>query len=297
MMKSMTGFASVNREQVGASIGVTVRSVNHRYLDVQLRMPTSLSALEPRIRNAVQQRVARGRVEVAISVQLRQQPKLEIELNEAFATALASAMDRARAVGLIEGQLQPGDIVRFPQALIVRELAAEIDPEAVSILEASIVTAVDQALQDLDAMRCREGAMLQTDLDNRKASVAALMERIASFALAGEVSLRERLTARIAELTTDLAVDRGAVAQEVVRFVSRSDISEELVRFRSHVSQWTSLTDSPEPCGRKLDFLLQEMNREVNTTGSKADGEGVPELVISVKAELEKMREQIQNVE
>jgi uncharacterized protein (TIGR00255 family) len=146
-------------------------------------------------------------------------------------------------------------------------------------------------------MRRREGALLQQDLTARKATVADLMERVAGLAQAGYHTLRERLGARIAELTTDLAVDRGSVAQEIVRFVSRSDISEELVRFRAHVAQWTSLSDGPEPCGRKLDFLLQEMNREVNTTGSKADGEGVPELVISIKAELEKMREQVQNVE
>jgi len=297
MMKSMTGFASVTREDAGASIGVTVRSVNHRYLDVQLRLPQTLSAIEPRIRGVVQQRVARGRVEVAISLQLRQPPKLEIELNEAFAVALASAMARARAVGLVEGALQPGDIIRFPQALVVREQAAELDADAAVAIEVGILGAVEQALQELDVMRRREGALLQHDLDARKTGVANLMERVAALAQAGEHTLRERLVARIAELTTDLSVDRGSVAQEVVRFVSRSDISEELVRFRAHVTQWTSLSDEPEPCGRKLDFLLQEMNREVNTTGSKADGEGVPELVISIKAELEKMREQVQNVE
>ena len=297
MMKSMTGFASVTREDPRASIGVTVRSVNHRYLDMQLRLPQSLSAIEPRIRGVVQQRVGRGRVEVAVSVQLRQQPKLEIELNEAFAIALASAMNRARAVGLVEGALQPGDIMRFPQALTVREQAAELDADAAAALEVGILSAIEQALEELDVMRRREGALLQQDIDARKTAVATLMERVAELAQSGEHSLRDRLGARIAELTADLAVDRGAIAQEVVRFVSRSDISEELVRFRAHVTQWTSLSDDPEPCGRKLDFLLQEMNREVNTTGSKADGEGIPELVITIKAELEKMREQVQNVE
>ena len=297
MMKSMTGFASVTREEAGASIGVTVRSVNHRYLDVQLRLPQFLSAIESRIRGVVQQRVARGRVEVAIAIQLRQQPKLEIELNEAFATALASAMARARAVGLVEGALQPGDIMRFPQALTVREQAAELDAEAAAAIEVGILGAVEQALQELEVMRSREGALLQQDLDARRTAVAGQMERVAGLAQAGERTLRERLGVRIAELTTELTVDRGAVAQEIVRFVSRADISEELVRFRAHVTQWISLSDGPEPCGRKLDFLLQEMNREVNTTGSKADGEGISELVISIKAELEKMREQVQNVE
>ena len=113
----------------------------------------------------------------------------------------------------------------------------------------------------------------------------------------GAEGLRERLTARVEELTADLAVDRAAIAQEIVRFVGRSDISEEVTRFRAHLVHWTSLVDAPEPCGRKLDFLLQEMNREINTIGAKADGNAVSALVVAAKAELEKMREQVQNVE
>ena len=238
MIKSMTGFASVTHEDERASVGVTVRSVNHRYLDVQTRLPQSLSALEQRVRGLVQQRVARGRVEVAVSVQLRQQPKLEVELNETFVAALSQAMERARAAGLVQGTLQPGDLLRFPQALAVREQAAELDADSVAAMEAAIETAVAQALADLDVMRCREGAMLQTDLDARKQAVAGLMERVAELAQAGDHDLKERLAARVAELTADLGIDRVAVAQEVVRFVSRSDISEELVRFRAHVAQW-----------------------------------------------------------
>lgn len=297
MIKSMTGFASVTHENERATIGVTIRSVNHRYLDVQLRSPQSMNQLEPRLRALVQQHVARGRVEVAVSVQLRQQPKLEVELNEVFAAALAQAMDHARAVGLVQGALQPGDILRFPQALTVREQPAELDGENEAAVEAAVLQGVQRALEDLDVMRRREGVLLQADLDGRKVAVAGLMERIAELARAGDEQLRARLGQRVAELTADLTLDRAAIAQEVVRFASRSDISEEMVRFRAHVSQWTALSDSVEPCGRKLDFLLQEMNREVNTTGSKADGPGVSEAVIHVKAELEKMREQVQNVE
>jgi len=297
MIKSMTGFASVTHEDERASVGVTVRSVNHRYLDVQLRIPQSLNGMEPRLRALVQQRVARGRVEVSVSIQMRQQPRLEVELNETFVAALSQAMEKARAAGLVQGTLRPGDLLRFPQALTVREQTPELDTENVSALEAAIEKAMEQTLEDLDGMRRREGGMLRTDLDSRKQAVSAMMERISELAHAGEHDLKQRLALRVAELTADLSIDRGAVVPEVIRFVSRSDISEELVRFRAHVAQWGTLTDGPEPCGRKLDFLLQEMNREVNTTGSKADGPGVPEIVISMKAELEKMREQVQNVE
>jgi len=297
MIKSMTGFASVSREDDRASIGVTVRSVNHRYLDIQMRVPPSLSPLETRLRSCVQPRVARGRVELAVSVQLRQEPTLTVSINEAFTAALARALDHARGAGLVAGALLPGDLLRFPQALTVREDAAELDEDGRAALEAAIVQAVEAALDDLDVMRRHEGALLRVDLDVRKTGVAEVVEQVAGLAAAGQGELRERLARRVGELSADVATDPVAIAQEVVRFTARSDISEEVVRFRAHVKQWTSLTDGPEPCGRKLDFLLQEMNREVNTMGSKADGAGVPEAIIGIKAELEKMREQVQNVE
>jgi uncharacterized protein (TIGR00255 family) len=297
MIKSMTGFASVAVEDERASIGVTARSVNHRYLDLQMRLPQTLNLLEGRLRACVQPRVARGRVELAISVQLRQEPALTVTINEAFTAALSDALARARAAGLVQGALLPGDLLRFPQALTVREEAPELDEAGRRALEAAIVGAVEAALAELDVMRCREGALLQDDLDARKLGVLRAVEQVAVDAAGAEASLRERLGKRVAELAADLPLDPVAIAQEVVRFAARSDISEEVVRFRSHVRQWTVLTDGPEPCGRKLDFLLQEMNREVNTIGSKADGAGVPEAVIGIKAELEKMREQVQNVE
>ena len=145
-------------------------------------------------------------------------------------------------------------------------------------------------------MRTSEGTHLRADLDTRRAQLGDMFERAALAAAAGAVALRARLTERVKELQ-ETGADEGTIAQEIVRFANRSDITEETVRFRAHVEHWRALSDSPEPCGRKLDFLLQEMNREVNTLGSKAEGQGVTELVVSLKAELEKMREQVQNVE
>src|SRR5256885_231759 len=199
MIKSMTGFASIAREDERATVAVTIRALNHRYLDLQLRVPQSLAALESDIRALVSRHVARGRVELSISLQLRQTPGVEVEFNDDFGRALEAALEQARA--------------------------------------------------------------------------------------------------RVRELRAELQADEAAVAQEIVRMAARSDISEEVARFRAHVSHWVTLADSAEPCGRKLDFLLQEMNREVNTMGSKADGLRVSELIIAAKAELEKMREQVQNAE
>ena len=293
----MTGFASTTTEDDRATIGVTIRALNHRHLDLQLRVPQSVSAIEREIRSLVSARVARGRIELSVSLQLRDVPGVDVDLNEEFATALEAALQRARERGLVSGALTPGDLLRLPQALTIRERQAASDDELMNEVMRSAVSAVGLALHDLDSMRTREGDHLRGDLDQRRVFVADLVERIAVAADQGRQALEQRLAERVQQLRADLQADETAVAQEIVRTAARSDISEEVSRFRGHVAHWTSLADAAEPCGRKLDFLLQEMNREVNTMGSKADGLRVSELIIAAKAELEKMREQVQNVE
>ena len=297
MIKSMTGFASLTREDERATIGITIRAVNHRFLDLQLRMPQSLADLEPRVRALLQKRLARGRVELTISIQLRQVSAPSVELNADFANALTAVIEQAKAQGLVSGQLTPGDLLRLPQAITIRERLVEADPAVEAQLAAGVEAAVEQALLDLDAMRTREGTHLRADLDARRDLLADLLERLRVAAEQGRSTLEARLHERVKELSEQLPVDQVALAQEIVRVAGRSDISEEVTRFRAHVAHWAALSDADEPCGRKLDFLLQEMNREINTIGSKADGLGIAELIITAKAELEKMREQVQNVE
>jgi uncharacterized protein (TIGR00255 family) len=293
----MTGFASLTHEDERATIGVTVRAVNHRFLDVQLRIPQAFGDLEPRVRALLQRRLARGRVELAISVQLRHASVPTIELNEDFANALTAAIERARERGLINGHLTPGDLLRMPQAITVKERPPEADAAVEAQTAASVESAVEQALADLDAMRVREGAHLRADLEVRKRLLAHLIERLAQAAEEGRADLELRLHERIRDLSMQLPVDQAMLAQEIVRAAQRSDVSEEVSRFRGHIAHWDALAEGDEPCGRKLDFLLQEMNREINTLGAKADGLHVSEIIISAKAELEKMREQVQNVE
>jgi uncharacterized protein (TIGR00255 family) len=295
MIKSMTGFASLTRDEASATISVTIRAVNHRFLDVQLRSPSALSAIESRLRALVQQHVARGRVEVAISIQSRLgQPMVDIAVNEAVIEGLSSALERARERGLVVGGLTPGDLLRFPQAISITDRKEE-SPDAT--VPPAVEAALEAALIDLDRMRTAEGAHLRAELDGRRALLGDLFDRAADAAHAGAGALRARLAERVKELQADTGVDESAIAQEIVRYANRSDITDETVRFRAHLEHWRALSDSLEPCGRKLDFLLQEMNREVNTLGSKAEGTGVSEIVVSLKAELEKMREQVQNVE
>ena len=297
MIKSMTGFASLTHEDERATIAVTVRAVNHRFLDLQLRVPHAFGDVEPRLRTLLQKRLARGRVEVGISVQVRDLSVPTVELNLEVAQALSTAIEQARSQGLVSGTLSPGDLLRLPQAIAIRERSIDADPALEARLADSIEAAVEQALADLDAMRVREGTHLATDLDTRRLTLVNLIEHLRLAADQGRGALETRLRERIEELRLELPVDNAMIAQEIVRAAARSDISEEVTRFRAHLAHWRTLADADEPCGRKLDFLLQEMNREINTIGSKADGIHVSELIINAKAELERMREQVQNVE
>jgi len=296
MIKSMTGFSSLTRDDELATISVSIKAVNHRFLDLQLRIPQSLAAVESRIRGLVQSRVARGRIELTVSVQQRRPQGIEIELNEPFLDALKDALARAQERGYIAGQIAAADLLRFPQALSIREKAEDNGFESSPVID-RVEEAIAAALDELDAMRTREGGYLRADLDGRRARLGLLFEQVAAASEQGMTGLQARLIERVKELRADLLADEALVAQEIAKFVGRSDITEEVVRFRGHLEHWQALTDSPEPCGRKLDFLLQEMNREVNTAGSKAEGPVVSELIVSLKADLEKMREQVQNVE
>jgi uncharacterized protein (TIGR00255 family) len=295
MIKSMTGFASLSQDDERGTLGLTIRAVNHRFLDLQIRLPANLADLEPRIRALLQKRVARGRIELSASLQLRQGTAPHVELQEEFVRAIAAAIDVAREGGYVKGDITPGDLLRLPQAMAIRErgetetLGAALGP----VMETALNTAIDQ----LDAMRTREGTHLAADLSERKDTLCRLIGALAEAADDGREELEARLMERVKELLAAVPGDPNALAQEIVRVAQRSDITEEVTRFRGHLAHWDALAGADEPCGRKLDFLLQEMNREINTIGSKADGLRVSGLIIEAKAELERMREQVQNVE
>jgi uncharacterized protein (TIGR00255 family) len=294
MIVSMTGFAAATRETDELAVNVTLRSVNHRHLDVQFRLPSSVQALETTFRAAIQQRLARGRLDVTMSVQERVEPVTVVDIDETLVHAVAAAVGRAREQGLVEGTLQAGDMVRIPQVLKVREERPAVDAAR---LEQAVLAVLDEALGALNDMRQKEGRFLATELEERRLGLIALVDGLEEAGQEGAAALQQRLFERVAELRLDPHVDELLVAQEVVKFVSRSEIREELVRLRAHLAHWEDLVGRDEPVGRKLDFLLQEMNREVNTIGSKAEGARASAMVVTAKAELEKMREQVQNVE
>jgi uncharacterized protein (TIGR00255 family) len=292
----MTGFASLSHDDERGSLGLTLRAVNHRFLDLQIRLPSNLADLEPRVRALLQKRLARGRVELSASLELRQGSAPQVELQEDFVRAVVAAIDVARESGYVKGDITPGDLLRLPQAMAIRERPADAEmlgPVFGTAMEGAVNAAIDQ----LDAMRTREGTHLAADLSGRKEALQRLISALAQAADRGRGELEARLTERVRDLMAVLPADPNAIAQEIVRVAQRSDITEEVTRFRGHLAHWDALSGSVEPCGRKLDFLLQEMNREINTIGSKADGLQVSELIIEAKAELERMREQVQNVE
>jgi uncharacterized protein (TIGR00255 family) len=230
-------------------------------------------------------------------VQLRRVSAPAVEINEGFVAALAGAVERARTKGFVAGPLSPGDLLRFPQAITVSEQAVDTPEEETRQMQGYVEGALDQALQELGTMRIREGQFLRDDLEQRRSLLVRAIEDVAIAASGGSAALQARLAERIQDIAGNLTPEPALIAQEIVRFAARSDIAEEIVRFRAHLVHWEELGNGPEPCGRKLDFLLQEMNREINTIGAKAEGLRVSELIVNVKSELERMREQVQNVE
>lgn len=290
----MTGFASVSREADGVSAGVTIKSVNHRFLDIQIKAPASLAGLEGRIKALLQQRLTRGRIEVAVSCDDTSEPQRVVTLNEALVAQVNAVVDAAREKGLVSGALTASDLLRIPHALDIRLApAADVPVTAAAVVEAAVVDAIEA----LVVMRETEGRFLAADLDSRLQTLSVFVDTVEAGAAAGQAAMEARLRERLAAMPSDVQLDPVAVSQEVVRFVARSDVHEEISRMRGHVEHWRGLATGPDPCGRKLDFLVQEMNREINTIGSKAEGLAVTELVVSAKAELERVKEQVQNVE
>src|SRR5690606_32712998 len=241
---------------------------------------------------------ARGRIELQVSVQPRGALSYDVQVNEAVIAAIDAATAKLRVSGVVTGQLTLSDVLRLPQAITIREVAAGDTPaEGGTAADPLVLQALTDTLEALDGMRRTEGALLRVDLDARLDALSTLVEGLVVDAQAAQDALQARLQERISSISIEPSPDHAALAAEIVRFVARSDIQEEVVRFRSHLAHWRSLADGGEPCGRKLDFLIQEMTREINTIGSKAEGTEVPARVVTAKAELERLRERVQNVE
>jgi uncharacterized protein (TIGR00255 family) len=289
----MTGYgsASVATEDLRAS--VAVRSLNHRYLDVSVQLPRSLRALEPAVKEVVQGRVRRGRVDVTLQAFFLEEGGETVVASRSLAGEVIRAMRELEAHHGLEGGVTVSDIARFPGVVQILETAPSVD----GARGERLLDLLRRALDDLDAMRRAEGGRLHEEIGGLLGAVAALSTRAGTLSEAGREGRQEALAAKVRDLAGELGLDDARLHQEVVRLVDRGDVSEELARLASHVAQARDLLESEEPVGKRLDFLAQELLREANTLGSKAPGAEVIQAVVALKADIERFREQVQNVE
>ncbi len=296
MVRSMTGYGAAEPSADGGRWWVEVRSTNHRFLEVVVRLPRELGALEDRVRAAVAERVRRGRVEVLVREDSGLRPR-EAVVDTALARRYADALERLRReLGLAE-PVTLGALLALPE--VVRLEETRPDPEATW---ETLQPVLRRALDRLVDMRAAEGGRLAADLRERLSRLEGWVERVARRAEELPRAYAQRLRQRVAELLRSLDVDQtpdeARLALEVAAFADRCDVREELVRLRSHLQEARALLEGSDgSVGRKLEFLLQEMQREVNTVGSKAADLEVTRAVVEMKSELEAIREQVQNVE
>lgn len=291
MVKSMTGYGRQESLAHGKKITVEIKSVNHRFLDLSVKLHSSYSFLEDRIKKEVQKSVSRGKVDLYLHIENQQGDKA-ISVNEGFAKSYCEALRRLKKSLSLPGRIDVALISRNSEVFSYQK--PEEDPE---VLWADVKAALDAALADFVEMRSREGARLAEDLTERGKLVLSIVEQIEAQAPRIVKEYEERLGEKIREVLGDTQMDESRVLTEVAIFADRVSFNEEVVRLKSHFEELSNLLAKTEPVGRKLDFLIQEMNREINTTGSKCNDIAVSRMVVDVKAELEKIREQVQNIE
>ena len=289
----MTAFARAEKTEGNLTVSAEIRSYNSRYLDLTLRIPQTFQSLEDKIKTLVSERTARGRVEVKLQVQDVSETACAYEIDETKATAYYRALSELKERFGIDSPIVIEDLSRVNG--IIRPAENAMEPETCWPVIQQCVT---EALDGLEAMRKTEGAYLAQDFAKRMDYIEAAMEKIAAASDGLLAHYQERLKTRISALTQGMVdIDPARIAQEAAFLADRSDISEEIVRAGSHVQQFRAIMNSDEAAGRKLNFLLQEFNREFNTMGSKTGNAEVSHLIVELKSELEKIREQVQNVE
>ena len=291
MIRSMTGFGAGRGESAGEEVDLEVRSVNHKFCEVKVRLPRELMALEADLARQVKERLARGGVEVALrrgTARGALAPRLDEGLARDYARVFREVGQR---LGL-PGEVTLAQVLAAEGVVTLEERAADLEA-----VRAAAGQALGRALDSLTAMREREGEALGRDLEARLRSLEGWLARVAAAAPQSIEQQRARLQERVQELARGHVVDAARLATEVALFADRIDVAEELTRLKSHLSQMRALVAGREPAGRKMDFVVQEMHREVNTVGSKSQSAEIAAAVVEMKAEVERMREQVQNVE
>ncbi len=288
----MTGFGRSEQKVDGREIIVEIKSVNHRYFEFGCRVTRSYSFLEERLKTYIQKRVARGKLDVYVSVNDTEEKESSVTVNHSLAAGYASALRELKETYSLSGEPSLCDIIRFGDIFTVHKA-----PEDEDAVWASVQTVLDDALSRFISMREREGEKMKEDILEKSDTVLRLVKDIEEQSPQTVKSYRRKLEDRMREILDGVQIDEQRILTEAAIFADKVAVAEETVRLRSHFDQMFSMLDSGEAIGRKLDFILQEMNREANTIGSKVQDAELAHTVVNIKGELEKIREQIQNIE
>jgi uncharacterized protein (TIGR00255 family) len=292
VIASMTGFGSAAVREDGFEASVQARSLNHRYLDLSVHLPRRLAALEPDLRRLVQARLQRGKVELSLSARWEGAEPQEVRVAAGLVASLVASLRELKQRHGLAGEVTPSDVARFPGALEASEAAGEP-----SLPRERLLALAGEAVAALDRQRRAEGSNLEAALRASLEQIGAAATRLAELSEASRAARRETLAERVREAAAGLGLDEARTYAEVVRVVERADVAEEIERLRSHVGLCLAALAGSGACGKQLDFLAQELMREANTIGSKAASAAVIQEVVALKTEIERFREQVQNVE
>ena len=292
MIKSMTGYGRARQELHKRDITVEVRSVNNRYLDCTVKMPRMYSFAEDAVKQCVQKAISRGKVDVFITVDASAADVAKVTVNRELAAQYAAALAELSEVCGTESKVTPEQLSRFPDVLTVTK-----EDEDLETVSADLCAVLDEALAAYNDMRAVEGQKLAEDISNRLDAIERYTGQVEMRSPETVAEYRAKLTARMEEVLQSTTVDEQRILMEAAIYADKVAVDEETVRLRSHVAQLRTMLASDEPMGRKMDFLIQEVNRESNTIGSKCCDVAIAQVVVGLKAEVEKMREQVQNVE
>ncbi len=288
----MTGYGRAQGEVGGREILVEIKSVNHRYFEIASRVPRGYGFLEEKIKTYLQSRLARGKIDVYVALEAEEDSEAEVQVNHPLALGYINALKELADRYELRNDITVPMLSRFPDILTVRK-----KPEDEEAVWAAVKVKLDEALEGFLAMREREGERLRADLLSRCETILSLVGEIEKRSPETVNEYRQRLENKVRELLQSTNIDDQRILTETAIFADKIAVAEETVRLRSHISQLHTMLDGKEAIGRKLDFLVQEMNREANTIGSKATDSKIAYMVVDIKAEIEKIREQIQNIE
>ena len=292
MIKSMTGYGSAKGNAAGFEISIELKSVNNRYLETAVRMPRSFLFAEEAVKNTVQRHISRGKVDVFVNINAVSVDDVKVSINEPLLRGYLEAVKKVSEEYGLSNDLTALSAVRFPDVLLVER--NELDAEAIS---AGICSVLEEALRDFDAMREREGEKLKDDVLTRLNIIDSYVSRVEAEAPLTVERYRQRLEKKMAEVLGTTGIEEDKILAEAALYADHIAVDDETVRLRSHMAQLDGMIRGKSPIGRKIDFLVQEFNREANTIGSKCQNSDLAHVVVDLKSEIEKIREQIQNIE